>query len=819
MKEHHELTPRVTEIRDLQRSIDTPAASLPVYGYGVENSGEGEVHLRDYWRSVRKHLWLVIGTTALITMLAAIYMARKPDLYEAEARVQVDLENSDPSVGGTAKTGSIVVNTRGFVDPAYFNTQLQILNSPGLLRRVVKTLDLEHNKAFLNPNAAQSGSTWQKMVRMVGLGKDKKGAEKDDASAEVPLASTVAPATSREDLVEAKKLAPYVETLQKGLKVEPVKETRLQVKDTRLIDVSFVHQDPQIAAKIVNAIADVFALSNLERKTETNTTTGDFLQKRIAELQSQIRGGEERLINYAKSNQILSLDASQNTVVDRLAGLNRQLLEAENERKLAEAAYRAALSPGAAEALSEDTTKQVSEMEVKLAELRSKRAELLVENTEEWPEVKEVTQQIAALEKQIKDTRGRATSVVKTNLETRYRQALQREQSLRTAFNQQRGETLTQNEAAINYRIIQQEIETNKNLLEGLLQRSKENDVVLAARPNNIHVIDYALAPDVPVAPKRLRGVAIAFMLSLVFGVGLALFLEYLDDTVRNTDDVEKRLQLPALAMIPTSATVMRRRLLPGVTALQPRHNGNGHGNSELLLNADARSPLAEAYRQLRTSVLLSTAGHAPKTILVTSSVPSEGKTTTAVNLAISLAQTGASVLVIDADMRRPRLHSIFELNKRSSGLSTILSSQMSEQEVFALIERHEPSGLCLLRSGSIPPNPAELIGSDQMRRLITILQSAFTHIVIDSPPIASFTDGVLLASMVDGVLLVVHDCKSSRTIVRRSRQLLQEVGAKILGVVVNNVDVRSHDYYYYQRYYQQAYYSTTAENEPYAST
>jgi len=225
------------------------------------------------------------------------------------------------------------------------------------------------------------------------------------------------------------------------------------------------------------------------------------------------------------------------------------------------------------------------------------------------------------------------------------------------------------------------------------------------------------------------------------------------------------------------------------------------------LMNVDGRSPLAEAYRHLRTSVLLSTAGRAPKSLLVTSSLPGEGKTTTAVNTAVTLAQTGAQVVIIDADMRRPRLQSIFDL-RGQLGLSSILSADVSEAEMLAMVSRNETTGVNILTSGPIPPNPAELLGSDQMRRLVEVLQKHFMHVVIDSPPVSSFTDGVLLATLVDGVLLVVHGGKSSRHIVRRSRQLLMDVGAKIFGVVLNNVAVQSHDYYYYRRYYTEKYYS-----------
>jgi capsular exopolysaccharide synthesis family protein len=223
---------------------------------------------------------------------------------------------------------------------------------------------------------------------------------------------------------------------------------------------------------------------------------------------------------------------------------------------------------------------------------------------------------------------------------------------------------------------------------------------------------------------------------------------------------------------------------------------------SPLLIAADPRSPLAEAYRHLRTSILLSTAGRAPRSLLITSSLPSEGKTTTATNTAISLAQTGAEVLIIDADMRRPRLHSVFGIGN-DNGLSSLLASELSDRDVTNAIVQDERTKLHILTSGPIPPNPAELIGSEQMASLLKVLQKRFTHVVIDSPPIASFTDGVLIASLVDGVIMVVHAGRSSRQVVRRSRQLLQEIGAKIFGVVLNNVNINTKEnYYYYQSYY-----------------
>jgi succinoglycan biosynthesis transport protein ExoP len=804
MSEGTKMVKREIDSRELERP-DEPGSYR--YGYGTEGA-ESEVNLLDYWRAVRKRLWMVIGVAALITTLASVYVARKPDVYEASSRVQVDLENNPMYAGKTTPYIYSPVN-----DPAYFNTQLQILTSPGLLRRVVKTLDLEHNQGFLKPQSAQPHSTWKTIMQMWGV----RGQEKKDESKqpkELPLTASMAPATSSEDLAEAKRLAPYVAALQGGLKVDPVRESRGGLyKETRLIDISYQHGDPATAARITNAVADTFVRANLEKKNETNTSTSEFLSRRVAELQTQIRTDEEKLVSYAKNNQILSLDASQNTVVERLAGLNKQLLEAENDRKMAEAEYNAAKAPGAAGALAEANGKDIADTESKLADLKQKRAQLAVDATDEAPEMKEIDQQIAELQKHLTEMRSHNTNTLLTNLETKYRQTLAREEALRKSFNQQKSETVTQNEAAINYRILQQEIETNKGLLDNLLQRSKENDVVLAGRPNNISIVDYAIVPDYPVGPARMRSVMLAFVLALALGVGLALFLEYLDDSIHSTDDVEKFLRLPALAVIPAMGGSSRRRMLSSAGALQKRNGSNGV-NPELLLKVNGRSPLAESYRQLRTSVLLSTAGRAPKTLLITSSLPGEGKTTTAVNTAISLAQTGANVLIIDADMRRPRLRSIFDLPE-NEGLSSILSSEMKPQDMLKAIAKDPTTGLHVLTSGPIPPNPAELLGSDQMRKLIGVLSVPFTHIVIDSPPVSSFTDGVLIASMVDGVLLVVHGGKSSRGVVRRSRQLLMDVGAKLFGVVLNNVSVRSHDYYYYyQRYYQQSYYTKDAETE-----
>ncbi|HEY0079659.1 MAG TPA: polysaccharide biosynthesis tyrosine autokinase [Pyrinomonadaceae bacterium] len=763
---------------------------------------EDAAHVRDFLHCVRRYLWLIISVVFISTALVGLYMARQPDLYEAEAQVQVDLETVNTALTAS-KSGAFSVNPVN--DPAYFNTQLQILTRPMLLRRVVKNLQLEHDPEFRLP-AGEAGSLKQRLASFFGVGTQAESLKGQPVQALAIASETQGDSArdagmSAEEMAEAVRVEPYVQAIQSSLKVEPVKEVRLPIKETRLINVSFSHQNPQTAARVVNAIAEAFIQLNLERKTEMSTTTGDILQGRISELQAQIRAQETQLLDYAKNHQILSLDASQNTVVERLVGINRQLLEAENERKVAEAAYQSALAPGAAGALAEGSAKAISEVEGRLAQLQQHRAQLLVETTEEWPEVKETNNQIAALENQLRQMRERATSVVVTNLNTRYRQALAREQALRSAFDRQRSETLTQNEAAINYRILQQEIETNKGLLDGMLQRSKEHEAVSAGMRNNIHVNDYAIPPQAPVGPKRLLVTGIAFALSLGVGLGLAVFLGFTDNRVRSTDDVQRALPLPTLAVIPSVNGASRRRLKTSSASVVPKNNGDGaHAEDlELLLNSNASAPLTEAYRQLRTSMLLSKGHGGLKSFLVTSSIPGEGKTTMAVNTAISLSRTGALVLIIDADLHKPRLHEIFGL-KNEKGLSTILSSELSDVEALAVPVHHKESRLDVLTSGPIVPESAELLGSDHMRRLLHTFRYTYDYIVIDSPPVAYFTDGVLISSMVDGVVLVLNSGRSKREMARHSYQLLQGVGANICGVVLNNARGLKFDYKHYYR-------------------
>jgi succinoglycan biosynthesis transport protein ExoP len=345
-----------------------------------------------------------------------------------------------------------------------------------------------------------------------------------------------------------------------------------------------------------------------------------------------------------------------------------------------------------------------------------------------------------------------------------------------------------------------QTLETNKQLLSTLLQRQRELDISNGNGANEVSIATYSRLPKEPVGPPRLRNIIIGLLLSLAGGIGLALLLDFLDDTVKSVEDVDRYIHLPALALIPSG----QDRRLPGIRGGPSAPPSN---TTALAMITDARSPITESYRHLRTSLLLSSAGKPPKTILITSSQPAEGKTTTGINTAFMLAQTGAEVLMIDCDLRRPRLHAQFDL-PNTKGLTTWLSG---EKNLDGLIQTCDKApNLKILTCGPVPPNPAELLGSDEMRKLLNILSEKYAHIIIDSPPAISFTDASILSTMVDGVILVVHGGRSSRAVVRRAKQQLLDVGAHIFGVVLNNVKVETHDYYY-SRYYSN-YYQSDAE-------
>lgn len=444
------------------------------------------------------------------------------------------------------------------------------------------------------------------------------------------------------------------------------------------------------------------------------------------------------------------------------------------------------------------TSPKVADLQKQLGDLKTQEAELGVRYGPDNPKVAEVRQKIAAIQSQLKDS----SKSLEEKLKNEYDRAVRDENMLKAALTQAKAEAIQQNQAAIQYNLLKGDVETNKALYQDFLNKTNQAQAQVAEQQNNLRVIEPAQVPGGPIGPRRKFTILVALLLSTAAGFGLAFLLEYLDNTIKTVEDVGRYAQLPALSVVPAVAGNSHRKLV----GKSRRVLGNGRSRQSAsapsfqLATLDNHSSAAEAYRVLRTSVLLSAAGRPPKTVLVTSGQPGEGKTTTVINTAISLAQTSASVLIVDCDLRRPTAHKVLGVDP-SQGLSTYLSRDVA---LDGLIQKLPIPNLSLLPCGPVPPNPAELIISEKMKEMLRELAERYDHILIDSPPLINVTDPVILSTMVDGVILVVHGGKSTRDVLRRARQELSTVGAKIFGVVLNNVDLRKDGYddYYYYRYY-----------------
>jgi capsular exopolysaccharide synthesis family protein len=787
MMQDNRLLPMTSETLD-RPLRDLAAQPVPVAAAAVSSE---PAHLREYLAVILKRKWLILSLMVVVTSLVTIQMYRLPSTYEAWTQIQI--EQRPKSVVSTNRGGdSVLIRSN---DQNYWNTQLQKLKTQKLARQVILRLDLLNNPNFLSAN--RGTGIIAGLRRVITREKAQTAKPAEDAGG-VPVLNDAELTADQLTPEQAQKLEPYEDALRDNLTVDPVERTNL-------VNIRFVHTDPQIASNIVNTLAVIFRENDIREETSGSQKAEDVLANQIIDLQARVQANEQKRINYRKMNDLpLGNIQGQNLTAVQLGTYSAQMQTAEAARKQAEADYNAALE-------TRDTAdiwsvpkvqadKNVERLRTKISELEERRKALRVVYTEEWPEIKKIDEQLSQLKEELK----RAPVEIIAGLKTNYEAAKKAEASARASYFGARSKANGQSVAETSLGDLDQAIETDRQNLNLYMQRLNELKVTNGDRTSgNVSTVEVARLPREPIGPPRVRNILIALLLSLGVGVGLAFLLDYLDDTLKSIEDVDRHLHLPTLALIPAPREA--RRLL-GRSAPEPEPGTA----TALALIDDARSPVAEAYRHLRTSLLLSSAGQPPKTVLVTSSQPSEGKTTTVVNIATMLAQTGADVLVLDCDLRRPRVHTHFGIGN-SRGVTNYLSGELSVSELLQTYDKLP--NLKVIPSGPVPPNAAELLGSDEMRKLLYVLAENFTHIIIDSPPAISFTDASILSTMVDGVMLVVHGGRSSRAVVRRAKQQLQDVGAHLFGIVLNNVKLEGTDYYYYSGYYSGYYSDEEAAN------
>ncbi|MFP5265434.1 MAG: GumC family protein [Blastocatellia bacterium] len=764
------------------------------YGYGY-NYGQAEqkIHLRELWRTVRKRKWLILTVAFIVTTLVTVEMYRTKNLYQASTLVEIGKDNN--RLGGPASVFG------DDYDPFYMvnmKTKMLMIKSHSLLESVVVSNKLDQDPRFLQ--ASGKKSVWEALKLMgAKVGITDKSKDPDEDRADTPIIPLTPASDAQARTPEEKaRLERAIAILDGGLTVDPVKETRA-------LRISFSHADPEIAADVANSVAGTFLSRNFENKTQKFTDAAKWLDESTRKLKAKVQEAEEKLADYTREHGIFLTDKEGTLTTTKLSRLHDEVLRAESDRMLKQSLFdevkqgRVQKNPEAYADLLFKTSPKLVELQKELGELEMQSAEMSNKYGPDNPKVKETDLKIAAINRQLMDSR----TSLEEKLKTEYERAVRVESDLRNALARAKGEATEQNQASIQYNILKQEVDTNKTLYQDFLQKTNQAEAQKVEQQNNLLIIEAAQAPGAPVGPRRMFTILLGLMLSTAAGVGLAFFLEYLDNTIKTVEDVSRYAQLPALSVIPATGGGAHRKLSSkSKKAIGAAASASGLPvRAEQLVSLDTRSSAAEAYRVLRTSVLLSAAGQPPKTILITSGQPGEGKTTTAINTAISLSQLGASVLIIDCDLRRPTTHKVLGVD-HIQGLSTYLSrNNVALDEV---IQKLPIANLSLLPCGPIPPNPAELIISERMKEMLRELADRYDHIIIDSPPLINVTDPVILSTMVDGVILVVHGGKSTRDIVRRARQELSSVGAKIFGVVLNNVDLRreGYDNYYYARYY-----------------
>ncbi len=742
MAEENKIVPRENGSNGAIELLPVPTR-LPVWELSPR-----EPHLYDYLLILRKHQWLILSFVLAVVTVTTIATFRMQSIYVATTRIEIDRENAN-ILPFPSDSYDYMIDLDNYIE-----TQSRILTSETLALHTIRDSGLWAPAEFSSANGPSEA------IAVGSLANQKRPPE----------------------------LGEFLGNL-----------SAKRVPTTRLMDVSFESTDPQLAARIVNAHIAAYIEQNFRGKYEATTRASTWLTDQLTELKIKVQRAEDARIAYERQNQIWTLDDKQNITSQRLSDINRQLTEAQSERTRKESLYEFAKS-GNLDALPQiQSNAALADLMKKQSDASSAYADALSQYGPNFPKVQRLQAQLKDFDQSIEKEKKNILDALESN----YKEARQRESLLIQALDQQKAESNQMAEKLVEYNILKREAEANKTLYDGLMTKLKETAISQGLRSSNIRVVDPAMIPSTPSRPAKTRNVVLAFLIGLVGGIGLALMREYLDNTVKTPDDIERLTRLPSLAVVPqfvdSNGDAKKRGLLKSFGA-------NGHEKRiELVAQNLPKSQMSEAFRALRTSILLSQADHPPQVILVTSALPREGKTTAAANLAVTLAQLGDSTVLVDADLRKPSIGRLLNLGDgKHAGLSSYLAG-VSSLDLVTVPHPAIPN-LAAIPTGPLPPNPADLLSSHKLADAIAELRTKYKFIVIDSPPVMAATDAVILSVLADGVLLVVRSGETAKEAFTRTRDLLNSVKSHILGVVLNAVDSNSPDYYYSYRYYPYSY-------------